>query len=93
MLLNTTLIKKSVFYAEENWNLENRSILSINIDWIDAIKRVFSFQFDFNCRKQIRFKLGDWWIMLIHHIGSPPTTNNYHILPVSGNSLIKIKRK
>ena len=77
-----------MFYAEENWNSENKSILTINTDWIDAIKRVFSFQLDINCRKQIRFILGDLWIILIHHIGLPPTTNNYHILPVSGNSLI-----
>jgi hypothetical protein len=88
MLLNTTLIKKSVFYAEENWNSENKSILTINTNWIDGIKRVFSFQLNINCRKQIRFNLGDWWIILLHNIGSPPTTNNYHILPVSGNFLI-----
>ena len=93
MFLNITLIKKCVFHAEENWKSENKSILAISTDWIDAIKRVFNFQLDINCRKQIRFNLGDWGIMITYLIGLPPTTNCYPILPVSGNSLIKIKRK
>jgi len=53
----------------------------------------YTLQFNNYCRKQIRFRLENWWIMHLHHIGLPPTINCYSNLAVSGNSYIKIDLK
>ena len=94
MFLKITLFKKCVCYTSEKWNSENKStiienkpIATIKIGWIDVVKRVLNFQFDINCREQIKYNWGNWWIMHLHHIGLPPATNNYPIVLVSGNYL------
>lgn len=94
MLLKNVVIKKCDCYAPEKWNsekkstiIENKPIATIKIGWIDIVKRVFNFQFDINCREQIKYNWRNWWIMHLHDIGLPPATNNYPIVPVSGNYL------
>ena len=42
------------------------------------------------CRKLNKINLGDWWIMLLHHIGLPPAIDRRLRLQVSGNSLNKV---
>lgn len=92
MFLKIKLLKKYERYALKKWNsekktikIENDSITTFKIDWNDIVKCVFNFQFEFNCREQIKFNLGDWWIMHLHHIGLPPATNCYPIVVVPGN--------
>jgi hypothetical protein len=90
--LKIKLLKKYERYVLKKWNsekkttkIENNSIATFKIDWNDIVKYVFNFQFEINCREQIKLNFGDWWIMHLHHIGLPPATNCYQIVVVPGN--------
>ena len=85
-----------VLFTERNSNLvtrssrvENKTKIPIITTRPDNVIYFFTHYIYNYCRKQIRFNLGDWWIMHLHHIGLPPTTNRYSKLSVSGNPLIK----
>lgn len=93
MLSKTALKNKCDCYAPEKWysGLIKEDIkvkfLSDNNDMIVVFNNIFNFKFNINCRKQIRFNRKNWWIMHMHHIGLPPTTDNYPVVPVFGNYL------
>ena len=79
------LTSSQEFITEEDWSCVNISIKTTKTNQFDLVKCVFNPRLDYYCRKQIRFNLGDWWIMLLHHIGLPPAINRYPKLIVSGN--------
>jgi len=76
---------RGVFSAKQDWNFKTKSIKKINTERFDNINSFSSLQTEHYCRRQISFNLGDWWIMLLHHIGLPPAINLNPELPVSGN--------
>jgi hypothetical protein len=51
------IAKKITFFVTPPTKVENKSIPTIKTDWCDVVKRVFNFQFNNYCRKQIRFNL------------------------------------
>jgi len=88
MCLDNIVNNKCVCFAKQDWNSENKSIKHDKLNRFDSVIWFFDLQLENYCRKQISFNLGDWWIMLSHHIGLPPAIDRYPKLPVSGNILI-----
>jgi len=97
---NSKFVTTYIFDAEEkrvsinkSTKIVNKYITTIKTSWIDIIKRVYSSKVIINCREHKKLNWGNWWIMHLHNIGLPPTTNIYSKVLVSGNSLIKTQLK
>ena len=87
MYLSNIFNNKCVCIAEEDWDSKTKSIKTINTNRYDSAICFLSLQLENYCREQMSFNLGDWWIMLLHHIGLPPAINRNSKFLVSGNIL------